>query len=107
MRKKQKATAEEVQQSPAPEEKENTIQEDDARFQVYLKRLFGEGEDLHEDRLLHIGKWVLFGLLVLVELLILLQRVEELILTKDWFTFTVLIAAAFILTVAEAVKLFF
>lgn len=107
MKKTRKAKTEEVKQPPAPETKENTRNEDDVPFQSYLNRLFGEGEDLQEDRLLLIGKWVLFGLLVLVELLILLQRVENLILTKDWFTFSVLIAAAFILTVAEAVKLFF
>jgi hypothetical protein len=107
VKKTRKAKTEEVKQPPAPETKENTRNEDDVPFQSYLNRLFGEGEDLQEDRLLLIGKWVLFGLLVLVELLILLQRVENLILTKDWFTFSVLIAAAFILTVAEAVKLFF
>ena len=105
MGKRKKIEAEE-QQPPAPEKKEPIHQEEDDRFQVYLKRLFGEGEGEYEDRLLFIGKWVLFGLLVLVELLILLQHVENLILTKDWFTFTILFAAAFILTIAEAVKLF-
>ena len=106
MGKRKKTRAEELEKAPMPEKKENIRKAEDDRFQAYLKRLFGEDENLYEDRLLFIGKWVLFGLLVLVELLILLQHVENLILMKNWFTFTVLFAAAFILTIAEAVKLF-
>lgn len=107
MKGKKVEQAQTAQLPSAPEKKENIRLTSDDRFQVYLKRLFGEDEKLYEDRLLFIGKWILFGLLVLVELLILLQHAENLIITKDWFTFSVLFIAALVLTLAEAVKLFF
>ena len=91
----------------SPEEQKNIQENADARFQAYLKRLFGEDKEHYEDRLLFVGKWVLFCLLSLVEILILLQHVERLILTKNWLLFSVLFVATLVLTATEAVKLFF
>lgn len=106
MAKRKKAQAVEIQPTAAQKTKVNILKTEDDRIQAYFKRLFGQEEDWSEDRLLFIGKWALFGLLVLVELLILLQHAENLIVTKDWVTFTVLAAAAVVLTVAEVIKLF-
>ena len=106
MLKRKKVQAKEKQSIAAPEKQVNNHQAEEDRIQAYFKRLFGEEDSWSEDRLLFIGKWVLFGLLVLVEVLIVLQHAENLILTKNWFTFTVLTLATVVLTVAEVIKLF-
>ena len=76
------------------------------KLRIFLRRLFGSDDDLKEERLLFIGKWIIFGLLLLVELLILLQHVEQLILTKNWWSFYTLIAMMCILTIAETLMMF-
>ena len=76
------------------------------KLRIFLRRIFGNDEDLKEERLLFIGKWIIFGLLLLVELLILLQHVEQLILTKNWWSFYTLIAMMCILTIAETLMMF-
>lgn len=91
---------------PTTQENDTPQSEDEDKLRAYLRRIFGGDEEIQEDRLLFVGKWVIFGLLLLVEVLILLQRVEMLILTKDWFTFFLLFGATLVLTVAEALKMF-
>lgn len=76
------------------------------KLRIFLRRIFGNDEGLKEERLLFIGKWIIFGLLLLVELLILLQHVEQLILTKNWWSFYTLIAMMSILTIAETLMMF-
>ena len=76
------------------------------KLRIFLRRIFGSDDDLKEERLLIIGKWIIFGLLLLVELLILLQHVEQLILTKNWWSFYTLIAMMCILTIAETLMMF-
>ena len=76
------------------------------KLRIFLRRIFGNDEGLKEERLLFIGKWIIFGLLLLVELLILLQHVEQLILTKNWWSFYTLIAMMCILTIAETLMMF-
>ena len=80
--------------------------EDEAKLRAYFRRVFGGEDNIQEDRLLFVGKWVIFGLLLLVEFLILLQHMENLVLTKGWGKFSVLFTAALMLTVAEALKMF-
>lgn len=80
--------------------------EDEQKLRAYFRRIFGADERSYEDRVQFIGKWVLFGLLILFELLILLQHVEKLVLTKNWGSFFVLFTSALVLLVAEAVKMF-
>ncbi len=76
------------------------------KLHIFLRRVFGNDENLKGERLLFIGKWIIFGLLLLVELLILLQHVEQLILTKNWWSFYMLIAMICILTIAETLMMF-
>ena len=105
-KKRQKETKPtEIEVSPDLKQ-ETTAEDEEAKLRAYFKRLFGSDENQYEERLLFIAKWVLFGLLLLVELLILLQHVENLILQGNWFMFSVLFIAAVVLTVAEGVKLF-
>ena len=94
----------ETKQTHSPDKIEESGE--DTRFQVYLRRLFEEGDASNEDRLLFISKVVLFGLLLLVEMLILLQYAETLITEKSWAPISVLFGATFVLTVAEGLKLF-
>lgn len=103
---KRKQTEKKIKQEN-PSENNQPIQEEDGPFQAYLKRLFGGGDALYEDRLLFISKVVLFGLVLLVELLIMLQHAETLITEKSWAPFSVLFIAAFVLTVAEGLRFFF
>lgn len=81
--------------------------DEEAKLRAYFRRIFGENESQYEDRVQFVGKWVLFGLLILCELLIVLQHMEKLILTKNWFNFSVLFGSALVLVAAEAVKMFF
>ena len=89
-----------------PSDKKELAQEEDSPFQAYLKRLFGGGDVLYEDRLLFISKVVLFGLVLLVEVLIMLQHAETLVMEKSWAPFSVLFIAAFVLTMAEGLRFF-
>ena len=80
--------------------------EDEDKLRAFFRRLFGTEEEIQEDKLLFIGKWIIFGLLLIVELLILLQHAERLVVTKNWWGFSTLFTATLILTGAEALKLF-
>ena len=80
--------------------------EEEAKLRSYFYRIFGEDENQYEDRVLYVGKWVLFGLLMLVEMLIVLQHVEMLIKTRNWAIFSVLLGAAVLLTGSEILKMF-
>ena len=92
--------------SPIAQENRQPEQEEEAKIRAYFRRIFGEDKNIQEDRVLFIGKWVIFGLLLIVELLLLLQHMEILIETKKWVKFSILFAAALILTGAEALKMF-
>lgn len=108
-RKKAEPTSETKEGSEAtPEIKKDKLSQTDEELKIhaYFKRLFGDNENQYEARLLFVGKWILFGLLLLVELLILLQHAERLIVTKNWLSFSVLFGAVLLLTVAEGVKMF-
>ena len=106
-RKRKQKKGEETELEASPDLKnENIAEAEEAKLHAYFKRLFGNDEDKYEDRLLLISKWVMFGLLLLVELLIVLQHVETLIRQGNWFVFAVLTSAAVILSVAEGIKLF-
>ena len=84
----------------------SALEEENNRLSAFLRRVFGAEESLREDRLSFIGKWVIFGLMLLVEVLLLLQHMEILITTKNWAKFSILFAATLVLTVAEALKMF-
>ena len=56
--------------------------DEEAKLRAYFRRIFGENESQYEDRVQFVGKWVLFGLLILCELLIVLQHMEKLILKE-------------------------
>ena len=107
MKNKSKSGEEELKKPSAqPIKKKNALSEpeEENKLNIYLRRVFGGDENSYEDRLSFIGKWVILGLLLLVEILLLLQHAEILIKTKNWVKFTVLFAAALALTVAEVVK---
>lgn len=108
MRFKKKQDDKELEKPIPSTEERGTLSEteDEAKLRAYFRRVFGDEKSLREDYLLFIGKWVIFGLLLLVELLILLQHMENLVLTKNWVKFSILFAASLILTVAEALKMF-
>ncbi|MBO5736272.1 MAG: sensor histidine kinase [Clostridia bacterium] len=109
MKRKKKQDEAVLENPPVPPKQEgNTLSEteDEAKLRAYFRRIFGDDESFQEDRLFFIGKWVIFGLLLLVEVLILLQHMEILVKTKNWGKFTILFGASLVLTVAEALKMF-
>ena len=109
MKNKKKQGEKEVKESavlPTDNQKSTLQTEEESKISIYLRRIFGGDESSYEDRLSFIGKWVIFGLMLLVELLLLLQHTEILIKTKNWTKFTILCTATGILTVAEALKMF-
>ena len=56
--------------SPIAQENRQPEQEEEAKIRAYFRRIFGEDKNIQEDRLLFIGKWVIFGLLLIVELFV-------------------------------------
>ena len=108
MKEKNKSTAElnEVKTSSARRAKNLPETMEENKLGEFLRRIFGADESAYEDRLSFIGKWVIFGLLLLVEVLLLLQHIEILVKTQNWVKFTILFAAALVLTIAESLKMF-
>ena len=60
----------------------------------------------NEGQFLHFGKWVLFVLIVFMELLIVLQHLELTIDNQNWDTFVALMGLVLTLTVVEIAKNF-
>ena len=60
----------------------------------------------NEERLLYIAKWVLYVLLMFMELLVLLQHIEQFISDGDWLTFLAFLIVACTLTITETLKNF-
>ncbi len=108
MKKKNKSTAEleEGKKMSAKRTKDLPATVEEGKLGEFLRRIFGADESAYEDRLSFIGKWVIFGLLLLVEVLLLLQHIEILVKTQNWIKFTILFAAALVLTIAETLKMF-
>ena len=108
MKKKNKSRAEwkEGKKTSAKQTRDLPATEEESKLGEFLRRVFGADEREYQDRLFSIGKWVIFGLLLLVEILLLLQHIEILVKTKNWVKFTILFAAALVLTIAESLKMF-
>ncbi len=91
------------------EERKETAQNvsEDTKVKAYFNRIFGEGAQNDEAKVLIIAKWTLFALLFIVEILGLVQSIEQLVQDgQRWGHFLLVFAVVVILNSVEILKLF-
>ncbi len=76
------------------------------RIRAYFVRLFGKYDFRNEKHFLYFGKWLIFIVLLLVECLVLLQRVEDLFRKGERGHFFLLCSVVIALTASMAIQLF-
>ncbi len=60
----------------------------------------------NEERILYVLRWILYVILMFMELLVLLQHIEQFLSDGDWLTFLAFLIVACTLTITEALKNF-
>ncbi len=75
-------------------------------LRAYFVRLLGKYDFRNEAHFIYFCKWLSFILLLLVETLLILQKIETLIAVGGWKTFPLLLAVVATLTASMAVQLF-
>ena len=114
MRKQRKNSDIPLEETPVSEKKKRAkeIQDkfaerwEENKLRMYFVRLFGKYDLRNEEQFIHFGKWLIFIVLCLVEILLLLQNLGEFITQKQWIRLTVFCGAEFVLTLSECMKLF-
>ena len=96
---KQKKRVKEIQGKFAERWEENKVR-------MYFVRLFGKYDLRNEEQFIHFGKWLIFIVLCLVEILLLLQNLGAFITQKQWIRLTVFCGVEVVLTLSECMKLF-
>ena len=76
------------------------------RFRAYFVRLFEKYNIRNEEQFTTLGKWLIFSILVIVEILILLQHFDHFSERGGWVTLISILAVEFVLTLSETLKLF-
>ena len=77
------------------------------RFRAYFVRLFEKYDIRNEARFINFGKWLIFIILIWLEILIFLQYFSNIVQQNDrWPIFGLLLGVEAVLTVAEALTLF-
>ncbi len=89
----------------APNAKHNERGEEN-KIRAYFVRLFGKYDFRNEQQFLYFGKWLIFTLLLLVELLAVLQRLDGFYEKGGWGSFLMLLAVVFVLSVSVALQFF-
>lgn len=79
---------------------------EETRLYAYFSRLFEKYDIRNEAKFIQFGKWLIFIVLVFVELFILLQHFSRLHENGGWGVAMLLVGAEIILTLAEALTLF-
>ncbi len=85
---------------------ERTGKREERGFRAYFARLFEKYDFRNERRFVTLGKWLLFIVLVFVELLALLGHILSFEELGGWATLGALIAVSFTLGLSQALKLF-
>ncbi len=91
------------------EEKQTHVEKRNERaegIRAYFVRLFGKYDFRNEEHFLYFGKWLIFILLLLVEALIVLQRIEDFSAKGGWGSFSVFLGVVATLTLSMALQLF-
>ncbi len=92
-------------EKPTVEEKENAEKRSEKGFRSYFFRVFGKYDFQDKEQFVRFGKWLLFILLVLIEMLMLLKHVDTHGL-RDWPMIVTILSIEVIFTVSQALKLF-
>ena len=88
-------------------DEDNRVEHDaDGRIRTYFEHLFSKYDGHNEQLFLFFGKWLIFILLVIVQLLILLQNFRGFFSLKTWWKMMPLQVAIALFTLSEALKLF-
>ncbi len=107
--KKLKNTQEAVKKplnTQAVESADKAERKDENPIRSYFVRLFGKINFRNEAQFLYFGKWLVFLVLITVEVLMILQQTDEFKAEKGWIKLVVLLSLATILTASEGVQLF-
>jgi len=76
------------------------------RIRAYFVRLFGKYNIRNEEQFSVIAKWLIFSVLILVEILMIIQHAYFYDGKKKWLMLTVVLGLVGVLTLSEALKLF-
>lgn len=76
------------------------------KFRAYFIRLFGKYDLKNEQQFLRFGKWLIFIVIVLVELLIIGQALNEFFLKGSWKILVATLAMGTLLISSQVLKLF-
>ncbi len=79
---------------------------EDGKIRTYFERLFAKYDVRNEQFFAFFGKWLIFILLIIVQLLILLQNFSSFLTLKGWWKMMPLQIAVASFTLSEALKLF-
>ena len=86
-----------------PQRKEKN---EEKSFRAYFLRLFGKYDLRNEHQLIHLGKWLIFIVLLVVETLMLLRHINEFDERGGWRTLIAILVIGGILAVSQSLKLF-
>lgn len=86
--------------------KKTTPKTEEKKRRSYFVRLFGKYDFRNEQQFLSFGKWLLFVLLTLMELLLIWQHVVDFETNGGWKALIPLVAMEGLLTTSEALNLF-
>ena len=76
------------------------------KLRRYFVRLFGKYDVRNEEQFIRFGKWLIFIVLCLMEILLFMQHLSEFIVEKKWVTMTFFLGVELLLTISEGMKLF-
>lgn len=98
-----------MKEKPQKRDKRTAVREsrgEESRLRAYFVRLFGKYDFRNEGQFIFFGKWLIFILLLFVELLTVLQQIDGFPDNGGWGNFIALLVVIFVLTVSEALDLF-
>ena len=76
------------------------------KIRTYFLRLFGRYDLRDKEQFIRFGKWLIFIILIMMELFVLLQHFANFVASGGWVRFFLLLALESTLTISQAMKLF-
>ena len=100
------APADNREKTPAKKRGEKTADAPEKKHGFRLSRFFEKPDFKDEENFLRLGRGLLFGILVFVEILILLQQAGRAVASHKWWWLAATLGVEAVLTISEAIKLF-
>lgn len=101
-----KKRGEKTAEVPAEKRGEKTADAPEKKHGFRLSRFFEKPDFKDEENFLRLGRGLLFGILVFVEILILLQQAGRAVASHKWWWLAATLGVEAVLTISEAIKLF-